>query len=554
MHLYFEEYHYPKEDIPKEDLKSERLAWVEQKTKAKFQCVGYYYSTQLGDMIFILPKVFIVDGKAFGRYNPREIAKIDKDNDPLQTTKDDQFIFGLSVWIYQAIRRYKARMPQSEIAEQRLIQEPMSAYGEQSATLLDTILALLKFHKEHRYLFTFITQINNSGNNKISWAKTISKIQPIVRNNVPYYVKFKNKTKAINFDEELIVLFYSVLAYLKQKYRFAAKSDLNYKLLPAQKIEAMIAAGRGTRRLKQIRRKYFTDEMIALWKLVYAFFDQAEAIEAHKEHEEYLLARSFEHIFEDMIDQLIGSDLGSFPDEMKHQRDGKIVDHIYKANSLINNDELYFVGDSKYYKEENMYGENAVYKQFTYAKNIIQYNINIFNEPKTKARALHYRDELTEGYNITPNFFIRGTIHPEDLSYSDMRLTAEHYSDGKEVILDNRHFQNRLFDRDTLILKAYNINFLFVLASYVLNSSSEAQKEAIRAEFRKGLINTLNTRYDFYIVSPADGIEAYVEKHFRRLIGKMYSWSASQILLAFEKGTAPADLRTDEWQPHALTI
>ena len=547
MYLYFEEYHYPKEDFRKKELTADRLALVERGTKAKFQCVGYYYSTQRDDMVFILPKVFIVGGKAFGRYDPLEITHITKDNNPLKEHGDDQFVFGLSVWIYQAIQHFKARNEKTEIAESRMIQEPLSVHGEQMTTLLDTILKLLKFHKEHRYLFTYITIVNNSGNNKISWSKTISKVQPIIKGNRPYYVDFKNKAKTINFDEELIVLFYSVLGYLEDKYRFRAKSDLNYKLLSPSKVETMITTGRGTRRLKQIRRKYYTDELIALWKLIYVFFDQAEAIEAHKEHEEYLLAYNFERIFEDMIDQLIGSDWGTFPDEVKKQRDGKIVDHIYKDQSLINDEEIYFVGDSKFYKEDTALGKYSVYKQFTYAKNIIQYNMDVLLG-EVKGEELHYRDELTEGYNITPNFFIRGTITPDAFSYSEMGLEAA--KDGKEeIVIRNRHFDNRLFDRDTLILKAYNINFLYVLSSYVQNMNTAHDKERIRKRFRKDLVRTLNERYTFYKVRPKGSLEEYVGRHFREFIGKMYALDKEQLLMAFEGDAGkPLSQEDAEWQ------
>ena len=555
MYLYFEEYHYPTDLFNKEDVKLNGLVEVENKSKLKFQCVGYYYSTHRKDMVFILPKVFIVNHKAFGRYLPEEIVKIDSENNPLQEHQDDQFAFGLSVWIYQAIQHFKERNPKSEITASRLIQEPLSIQGEHSETFLDTILKLLKFHKDHRYLFTYITIVNNSGNNKISWSKTINKVQPIIKNNVPYYVEFKNKNKAVNFDEEIIVLFYSVLRYLQDKYRFKVTTNLNYKLLPASQIESMLQTGRGTRRLRQIRRKYFTDEMVALWKLLYVFFEQAEEIESRKYHDEYLLAYDFERIFEDMIDQLIGSDLSEFPNELKQQKDGKIVDHIYKDRSLINSEEeVYFVGDSKYYKEDTLLGKYSVYKQFTYAKNIIQYNIDVFNGD-VKGEGLRYRDELTEGYNVTPNFFIRGEINPDEMSYSDMQLVAEKGPKDTELVITNRHFENRLFDRDTLLLKAYNINFLFVLSSYVLNQSDSPQKRKIRTTFRNDIIKTLNDRYDFYIVSPAEGIKEFVDKNFRQFIGKMYCWNDTQILMAYERGSAPEKLVSNtEWKPYNLKV
>jgi hypothetical protein len=70
---------------------------------------------------------------------------------------------------------------------------------------------------------------------------------------------------------------------------------------------------------------------------------------------------------------------------------------------LLDSSEIYYVGDSKYYSDNSTIGENSIYKQFTYAKNIIQFNIDLWNDEKEekeiKYRYLEYRDELTEGYD-----------------------------------------------------------------------------------------------------------------------------------------------------------
>ncbi len=75
-----------------------------------------------------------------------------------------------------------------------------------------------------------------------------------------------------------------------------------------------------------------------------------------------------------MIDDLIGDN--KLLPELKNHADGKQIDHIYKYKSLIIEDEIYFVGDSKYYKPQNSVGKYSQAKQFTYAKNVIQYNID----------------------------------------------------------------------------------------------------------------------------------------------------------------------------------
>ena len=189
MILLFEEYHYPQE-VLEEALKGyTHLVTTLKNNEAKVQCVGYFYSVEKGDSVFILPKVFIKEIKrinqetnkeekefrAFGRYNPKDIIHVkeeDKANDVkrLFENGDNAVIFELSVWIYRAISQFVNRKGSENIVNDTVIQNPISANGEKSQTLLDTILQLLDFHKKHRNLFTYISIINSSGNNKIHWA------------------------------------------------------------------------------------------------------------------------------------------------------------------------------------------------------------------------------------------------------------------------------------------------------------------------------------------------------------------------------------------------
>ena len=553
MKLLIEEqpYHY---DLIKGLELSPYFFRFKENEKAQIPYVGYFYSQDIKDSVFILPKVFMMGGihpdepekgeqyLAFGRWHPYEIIDIESDKNPLKQGGYDSIVFGLSTWLYQAIQRYNRRNPFSQIIENAKIQNVISIKGDYTETFLDIILSLIRFHKDHQQLFTYISIINSSGNNKIHWNKTIAKVQPIIQDNEPFYAQFKNKNKTINYDEEIIVLFYSVLAYLRKKYCFPIKENLNYVVYKPRAIESMIESGRGTRILRKIRRKYFTDELVALWKLLYAFFERAEAIANNNYHEEALLVHSFNMVFEDMVDSLI-SDKNPASVDLKTNKDDKRIDHIYKDLSLIASDQIYYIADSKYYKESTDILGTALYKQYTYARNIIQYNIDIFNKldkggllaPREQEtiKNVKYRDDLTEGYNITPNFFIRGSIDPEDIkdgraNYDFPRLTPERDPEDrrKEFFRINTHFENRLFDRDTLVLKSYNINFLFVLSAYVLQKDNKAFKETVKTTFRKHLIKTFKARYDFFTIAPKDatisGVESFVRKHFKLLIGKIY--------------------------------
>ena len=552
MKIFFEEYEYPIERV-KNTFENGLYSSSKDGNNARLNAVGYYYSTKVNDSVFILPKVFLFnngDKPAFKRYDPLKIIDIDSDNNPLKKNGDDVVIFELSTWIYLAIKQYIKRNGDSRITLDNLITNIKSTGDHHSATYLDIILSLRKFSKEHRSLFTFISIINSSGNHKINWRKTISNVQPIIAKNTPIYLEFKQENKLINYDEELIVLFYSVLEYLKVKCRFKSNIDLNYHLIKPSKIQSMIETKKGTRILKKIRHKFFKDELVALWKLLYTFFDKSEQIAAKNYPSETLLARKFNNVFEDMIDMLLSDEQSDLPDGLKDQPDGKRVDHIYRDHSLLDNNLIYYIGDSKYYKDTTKLSDNSIYKQFTYAKNVIQINLNIYFDNNQKwdefeGRPLKYRDNLTEGYNITPNFYIRGNVDPDYLNYTDNQIKPELKKVDNEdiaVIRESCQFQNRLFDRDTMFTKEYNINFLYVLSVYAANADNHQFKTKTRKKFREDIINYLSGddgRYLFFVLKARNGtLEDAVNRCFQLLLGKIYRpyEDHDYVIMALEKG------------------
>lgn len=522
MKVLIEDYHYSPTDLP--ELKG--ITPIELNDgQVKLPYVGYYYDSGAEEAIFILPKVFIIDKLALGKYKPELLLHINAENKQL-AQEEHAFLFELSTWIYQAIALFCERHPENEITSPRELAGIIGHRRDGETTLLDLILALIRFGKEHQSLFTYIATIAHSGRHKIHWTKTIRTTSPVLQDGKPYYLKCKTKEKTINYDEELICLFYSTLDYLKQSYHFVVKRNLNYETERPHRIKSLIEGGKGTRRLRQIRGTYFTDELVQLWELLYAFYQKAEEAAQRQAHNERLLVRNFNIVFEDMIDSLIGKE--SLPSGLKEQKDGKIIDHIYRGESLIGDGEIYFIGDSKYYSEGNSIGENSIYKQFTYAKNVIQYHIDLILK---KTQDLRYRDELTEGYNPTPNFFIRGTIG-KDLSDKEIKLQPE----GKGRY-ESKHFEDRLFDRDTLLVLTYEINFLYVLSSYVQNRGY-APDNTLRKRFREDVIKAFKELYCFYELLPQASAEEkkdFVEQHFKQLLGKIYQKKDKTLILALKK-------------------
>ena len=487
--------------------------------------VGYYYNPQLKDCVFILPKVLVnEENKVFSRLDPHDI--IDLDNCTELSSEERSFIYEFAVWIYRAIEVFNKSNPNSGIVLHRKIAEMGKGKRVLSNTFLDILLSLLRFNKEQHSFFTTILRNLHSGYNKINWTRTISRSTAWVQDDVPVYLNPVNKKRQINTDEELIIIYFSILNHISETYGFPVDISLGFELIKGRKFEHYLK-GYGKRRLQQIKYRYFSDIQLRLWEMCYAFFDKAHQIHIVAEQREYLLVKNFNIVFEAIIDELIGDK--EPPRGLKDQDDGKRVDHIYSYRNLTNNEEdkpIYYIGDSKYYKIGNPISEESVYKQFTYARNVIQWNLNLFLDERDEDAALRkkhpiYRDELTEGYNIIPNFFISVKMD-EKLSYAD-NVSA---TDRKQNVFLSRHFKNRLFDRDTLLVYHYDVNFLYVVSLYAReNKYQKAQwKQKVRELFREKIQAALEENYKFYAMTPKPGVnhEKYLRENFQELLGKVY--------------------------------
>ena len=547
MRILIEEYQYEYEDVY--DVLKGLGVLQDVEGKVSLSYVGYYFNDDpdVNDCVFILPKV-LLEGefgkeKVFGHIEPKDL--INAEDCKELTTEEHKFIYNLSVWIYRAITvfrdhefdRVEDGKRQSSIVFYK--QAPMMGHTRKrrANTFLDVLLTLQEWNKRNESFVMFIVKDLHSGYNKINWTRTISRSQAVIQESIGStrrqdvsYLNPINKKRQINFDEELLVIYYSILQHMHDKYGFPVSINVNFPLIRGDKFARYIS-GYGKRRLKQIKYKYFSDKALELWELCYAFFDRPDNIMLNVGQREYLLVKSFHIVFEAIIDELIAGDQ-KLPKELKDQPDGKRVDHLYQYKELTNNDtddNIYYIGDSKYYKRGNSLGKESVYKQFTYARNVIQWNIDLFNDGKAEDRSGHVklRDDVTEGYNIIPNFFIsanQNVLRPEN----DIKLIDSDKEDGKrrQQYYLSRQFENRLFDRDTFLLAHYDVNFLFVVALYGRNNSaSKVQwRNKVRRMFRIEIQQMLKENFEFYAMTAKSDVnpDAYLRENFQQVLGKVY--------------------------------
>lgn len=540
MKLLIEGYPYPISELQELFPNVDELDVVDGVASVNY--VGYYYYVEKGHPVFILPKVVIDrNNDVFGQkgLRPEHIINLTDKENPL-TEQQRSFIYGLSVWIYRAIAVYRDNCERtgkdSTIIRQQNAIKIGNGKRRTSNTFLDIILSLIEFNKQNRDWFMFILKNIHSGFNKINWTRTIAKSQVVVQDEEPIYLDPVTKKRQINFDEELLVIFHSILNYIRETYGFPIELNVNYELItrkcferymPRRRANGTIDKGLGVHRLRKIKYKYFSDKALQLWELCHAFFDQSRQVKINARLNEFLLVKNFNIVFEAIIDELIGEN--KFPDGLKkNQEDGKEVDHMFIHNSLttVESDKhVYYLGDSKYYKQHNKITPESVAKQYTYARNVIQWNLNLFfgedADSEQNETDFCLRDDVTEGYNVTPNFFISATV-PEDFSYTRDEITDTR---RKNKTFVSQQFRNRLFDRDTLLITHYDVNFLYVVSLYARNNTTQKKewKRKVRNIFRKKIQDELNRRFNFKAMRAKPGVDTkdFIETHFRDVIGKI---------------------------------
>lgn len=542
MKLLIEEYPYNVADVTDVLDGLFTLQDVEQKVSVSY--VGYYFNPHpnVRDVVFILPKVLIDEqGLAFGKYDPKDLIHLDEAK---MEEHERKFLYEFAVWIHRAIVVYNEAHSDNGIVLHRQIEnEGRGSHKKKSNTLLDVILSLIRFNNENQQFITFVLKNLHSGFNKINWGKTIARTTAVMQDGRPTYLNPVNKKRQVNFDEELIVIFFSILQYVSETFGFRANINFGFKLITGAKFKRYLD-GFGRTRLRQIKYKYFSDVAVKMWDLSYAFFEKSYQIRVNTSQSEYLLVKSFHIVFEAMIDELVGTPHNELPPGLKDQYDGKIVDHFYTYDSLLidnrPDDDIYYIGDSKYYKLGNSLGTESLYKQRTYARNVIQWNLDIWNkrkpDPDNRFERVQLFDEVTEGYNVIPNFFISAAIDKETLSYEDRTEPHEKQPDV------SFHFKNRLYDRDTLLLSHYDVNFLFVLSLYARNNpgAKAAWRESIRAKFRAAVQKMLKEKFDFYALAAHPDVDAktYFKTHFQETLGKTFRPYENQSIfsLALDNG------------------
>jgi hypothetical protein len=501
--------------------------------------VGYYHSFEKNSLVFMLPKVFMAeDKKTVFDCTKDELVNLIA-NESIKHKTQYNWVRQLSVHFYNSLTEFKRRKTNSSIIHNTETFELNTNLGSKEYSFLDLLLSFVNFYKKNKQqiLFKHIEFVSNQAK-KPKWEKTIRKSLPILANNkTPIYVEITNKKKIINTEEELLTYFFSILNHLNIQHNLNLKIDKSFQFITGKPFENL--CNNGSSKLRKIKHRYFNDTLKKMYVLCDLYFSQFDKSSIKRKREDFLAISNYNLVFEDMVDKLFSDKLNALEvdgitiDKLKNNDDGKIIDHIYDFKSLLDTSNIFYIGDSKYYKSDNIASKVSKYKQFTYAKNVIQFNIDLLNKKgQNQLGNLRYRDDLTEGYNISPNFFIYGYI--DDIDNYDSHLITKK---GRPIA--SYHFEDRLFDRDTLFVHQYKINFLYVLKAYTNFNESEIElfrkeiKETFRNHFLDFFNNSEKCGFEFYqcTIEKKD-YQVFINENFKLIIGKCFCTIEDQLVLA----------------------
>lgn len=543
----------------------------ENSTEAKITSVGYHRNTN-GEIIYMLPKVF------------RGTEGIDDKNkleSKIKHNDIEPWARKLTVYFHRGLEIYNKKIDSDKKATENS-SKLNSKNGSQEYTYWELVDSFYQFYLRNKntILFRHIKHISNQAK-KTNWGRTVRKSIPIIDNSKkPIYIELHNKKKIVDYEEDLIIIFLSILNFFNEEHVLDIKIDKVYNIVKGSSFKSL--KRNGIAKLRKIKHRYYSDVMKQMFSLCEIYFKVNDTSTLKKGKPNFMVVNNYNIVFEKMLEKLLVGDNIDFHknnkagfnlNHLKYNRDGKEIDHIYKDVSLINDEDyIYFIADAKYYSPEiinekdeeisknesdeernirksyNINGvkdsSHSLYKQYTYAKNTIQFNIELFykddkenqnnlDKSKVKLENIHYRDEITEGYNITPNYFIYGYVDKNALDklnepFIDYNNSGDPVKVKEKDIKIVKQWPFRLFDRDTLIVTHFKMSFPYVLKNYISKNSGHlnCQRDLIRKEFRNKFINSIQqyAQYNFYKFGfSKKSLDEFVNKNFKMLNGKCFS-------------------------------
>ena len=474
-------------------------------TKEKIINLVGYVKNSNGKMCIVLPKVFS-DEFVSNCSNIKE--------DALRENWLDSY----AILLYRILKKYD-----SNLKLKNYISEKINRTKKVGA--LDAILDLIGYYNKHSYLYTLKRKNSNSANPmNANWSRLISKGTGKFIDDELFFDSFLINKWRNSEEDFLLMLLNTEINNIAQRYGLT------------KKVEGPILSQKDYRNflkkpctlLKKVKRNYYRDDFLKLYKVLYGYYSQCE-IQNGKSGIEYLVTGSFQLVFEDMVDDLLSTE--EMVNTFKHNKDGKIIDHIYSYQDAFGGIDGVYIGDSKYYKDDSDIAGQR-WKQYTYARNVANY-ISISMDPICTRLKKYIQDDKVYGYYPIPNFFISAYVENDPISSESTEFFK--YNDIQKPY-KTQVYENRLFDRDTHHVLYFQINLIHLGNKYLEGWTIE-QKNLVKEYIRSKWISYLMENYEFWVFDDTANVENFIKSYYFDTYGKfVYDADNCRYIFATEVG------------------
>lgn len=223
--------------------------------------VGYYHSFEKGEITYMLPKVFMTNSEetVFGVHKDKLLDI--QTSDSFKHKDEHNWVRQISIYFYNSLLEFRRRNKDSAIINNSLSANLNTNLNDKEYSYLDLLLSFVNFYKKNKnhILFKHIEFISQQAQ-KPNWEKTIRKSTPLITPKwQPIYNTFRNKKKAVNSEEELLIYFFSILNHFNHEHNLFLKIDKSYTLIKGAKFQLL--QNNGLSKLRKIKYRYFNDTL-----------------------------------------------------------------------------------------------------------------------------------------------------------------------------------------------------------------------------------------------------------------------------------------------------
>ena len=207
MRLLIEQYKYPPSVFEALGIPAD---WrLETKEGQSILKVGYFRASTKHQPVFILPKIFDDQGKAFSVLLVADLAtkptaEVFKEHP--ESKRYLEWLYRFSISLYLSLRLYRRRKKDSVLSNRTDFQNIIAHSPDDETTELELVLNIFEFYRTNHDLIVFTEKQNQSQRfRKTNWAKTIRTQQPFsTAQKEPVYASTVEKQRHQNDDDELL--------------------------------------------------------------------------------------------------------------------------------------------------------------------------------------------------------------------------------------------------------------------------------------------------------------------------------------------------------------